>query len=76
MRKQLVSIPRRQVRFLLQSMTTEAFMNKQYEIMKLRHSIEIAKKMITQSDKRKEALVNDLKLGIKEMEREIKKLEK
>lgn len=57
-------------------MTTEAFMNKKYEIMKLRHSIEIAKKMITQSDKRKKALVNDLKLGIKEMEREIKKLEK
>lgn len=51
-------------------------MNKKYEIMKLRHSIEIAKKMITQSDKRKKALVNDLKLGIKEMEREIKKLEK
>lgn len=56
--------------------TTEAFMNKKYEIMKLRHSIEIAKKMITQSDKRKKALVNDLKLGINEMEREIKKLEK
>lgn len=51
-------------------------MNKKYEIMRLRHSIKIAKKMIANSDKRRKSLVNDLKLGIKEMKREIKKLEK
>lgn len=44
-----------------------------YEIMKLKKSIEIARKLISKT-KNKE-VSKDLKLGIKEMKLEIKKLE-
>lgn len=42
-----------------------------YEIIKLKKSVEIARKMISNN----EEAIKDLKLGIKEMLSEIKKLE-
>ena len=43
-----------------------------YEIMKLKKSIEIAKKLIAKSEDME--VIKDLKLGIKEMRTEINKL--